>query len=186
MRWVHFHSRFKRLPGEPSECGGSVEGEEFQAVLQPPLEKARPTATSSVLRSPVFPKKGMLNLFSGVVSGQIAKFWHCIQAVAMPCPAMKLLCFQENKASQRCLPQQCFDSGALDCVVLSFFGAHFKVLPTQRVAPSKHLSFPSCSQALPPAQRYSAMLHRVAQLGAAAASEVLSSSVTMHAAGLYG
>ena len=71
---MHFHSRFKRLPGETSECGGSVEGEEFQAVLQPPLEKARPTATSSVLRSPVFPKKGMLNLFSGVVSGQLAKF----------------------------------------------------------------------------------------------------------------
>eukprot|EP00435_Cladocopium_sp_Y103_P038296 s1998_g10.t1 len=30
--------------GDRSECGGSVEGEEFQAVLQPPLEKALPPA----------------------------------------------------------------------------------------------------------------------------------------------
>ena len=84
--------------------------------------------------------------------------------------------------------QQCLNSGAPHCVVFSFFRAQLKELkvhPTQHVAPSKHLSFPSCLQALPPAQRYSAMLHRVAQLGAVVVSEVLSSSVTMHSAGLY-
>ena len=67
---VHFHSRFNWLPGEPSECGGSVEGEKSQAVLQPPLEKAQPTAANSVLRLPVFPNKGALNWFSGVVKLQ--------------------------------------------------------------------------------------------------------------------
>ena len=70
---VHFHSRFNWLSGDPSGCAGSVEGEEFQAVLQPPLEKAQPTAASSVLRPPLSPNKGnkgTLDSFSGVVTLQ--------------------------------------------------------------------------------------------------------------------